>query len=384
MCYSAIHFYVCLNKIFTLKRFMIITIALLVLVVGITFIILKQPRFGSVPKGEKLERIQRSPNYKDGKFQNLSHTPQMSEEARFFSMLKEYFSAKNKKPNGKIPSIKTDLKMLDRNQDLLIWFGHSSYLIQIDGKRILVDPVFCGNASPFSFSVKAFEGSNIYVASDIPDLDYLVITHDHWDHLDYETVLKLKDKTGKVITGLGVGAHFIRWGFEPEKIIELDWFEKVEFEKELVFHCTPARHFSGRGFKAKQSLWVSFVLHTPSQKIFIGGDGGYDSHFKEIGDKFGPFDLAILENGQYNKAWKYIHMMPEQVIQAAKDLSAQRFFPVHSGKFSLANHAWDEPLKRISEFNELANIPMITPQIGEVVYLRDNKQQFSAWWLKLK
>lgn len=363
---------------------MIITFALIVLIVGVTITIAKQAKFGSVSKGEKLDKIQGSLNYRNGKFQNLSHTPQISEEAKFFMMLKEYFNARNKKPVGKIPSVKTNLHDLNRNEDLLVWFGHSSYFIQISGKRILVDPVFSGNASPFSFSVKAFAGSNIYTAADIPAIDYLVITHDHWDHLDYKTVLQLKDKTGKIVTGLGVGAHFEKWGFEPEKIIELDWYEKVELREGFVFHCTPARHFSGRGFKAKQSLWVSFVLQAPSQKIFIGGDGGYDSHFKEIGNKFGPFDLAILENGQYNKAWKYIHLMPEQVLQVAKDLNTKRFFPVHSGKFALANHAWDEPLKRISELNTTANRFMITPRIGEIAYLKDTRQHFTEWWLEVE
>jgi L-ascorbate metabolism protein UlaG (beta-lactamase superfamily) len=297
-------------------------------------------------------------------------------------MLKELFFSKDKRPQNQIPSIKTDLHALNPNEDVLVWFGHSSYFIQIDGKKILVDPVFSGSASPFSFNVKAFGGSNFYQPDDIPELDYLVITHDHWDHLDYKTILELKPKINKIITGLGVGAHFEKWGFDTSKIVEADWFEDVLLDNGFQFFCTPARHFSGRGLKHKRSLWVSFLLETPSKKIFIGGDGGYDAHFKEIGKKYGPIDLAILENGQYNKAWKYIHMMPEQVLLAAGDLKAKRIFPVHSGKFALANHTWDEPLKRITELNN-NTIPLVTPQIGELIYLNDTQQTFTKWWLNV-
>lgn len=362
---------------------MYISLIVVAIVVTLFLVITNQPKFGAIPNGDRLERIKKSPNYRDGKFQNLSVTLQMSEEARFFPMLKDYFSAKNKKPEKKIPSVKTDLHKLNPDEDVLIWFGHSSYFMQLDGERFLVDPVFCGNASPFTFSVKAFEGSNVYGVDDMPEIDYLIITHDHWDHLDYETASKLKPRIARVITGLGVGAHFERWGFDSDQIIETDWFDTVELPDGFKLHCTPTRHFSGRGFKAKQSLWVSFVVETPSYKIFVGGDGGYDAHFKEIGEKYGPFDLAMLENGQYNKAWKYIHMMPEQVLQAAKDLKTERFFPVHSGKFSLANHSWDEPLKRITEVNKNDEVHMITPIIGEVVDMKNKNQQFSQWWLEL-
>lgn len=367
-----------------MKKTMYVFAIIVALLIIAFFAVTSQSKFGAIPKAERMERIKQSPNYKDGKFQNLSETPQMSEEASFVPMVKEYFGAKNKKPNGKVPTIKTNLLDLKKEEDVLVWFGHSSYFMQVDGIKILVDPVFSGNASPFSFSVKAFEGSDVYSVADMPQIDYLLITHDHWDHLDYQTVMALKPKLGRIVSGLGVGAHFERWGFAENSIIETDWFDTIELPDSLTIHCTPTRHFSGRGFKAKQSLWASFVLETPSRKIFVGGDGGYDTHFAEIGEKYGPFDLAMLENGQYNKAWKYIHMMPEQVLQAVKDLHTKRFFPVHSGKFALANHSWDEPLKRISEVNKNSEIPMITPRIGEVVRLDDTGQQFSQWWLEVE
>jgi len=344
---------------------------------------MRLPKFGSIPKGERLERIKKSPHFQDGIFKNLSETPQMTNEKGFWQMTKEYFAAKDKKPPAKIPSVQTNLNELPANEDVLIWFGHSSYFIKVDGKTILVDPVFCGNASPFSFSVKAFDGTDDYGVDDLPNIDYLVITHDHWDHLDYKTVKELKPKVVKVITGLGNGAHFERWGYDTNDIIEMDWFEKMGFDNGIIFHTTPARHFSGRGFIHKKSLWVSFVLETPNLKIFIGGDSGYDSHFSEIGNTFGDIDLAILENGQYNHSWKYIHMHPDQVLQAGNDLNAKGIFPVHSMKFALANHAWNTPLKTISELNKETKFNLVTPIIGQKVRLTDTAQEFAEWWEEL-
>jgi L-ascorbate metabolism protein UlaG (beta-lactamase superfamily) len=232
--------------------------------------------------------------------------------------------------------------------------------------------------------IKSFKGTDIYTSADIPEIDYLFITHDHWDHLDYKTITELKPKIGKVITGLGTGAHLERWGFNPQIIIENDWFDELILDDGFTVNTTPARHFSGRSTKPNQSLWVSFVLKTPSIQIFIGGDGGYDEHFAEIGEKFGGFDLAILENGQYNTSWKYIHMMPDEVLQAAKDLRTKRLFPVHNSKFALANHSWDTPLKAITEFNRTIKQPLITPMVGELVYLKDSTQKYSEWWVDLK
>ena len=300
---------------------MIIIVVLIVWALCI-FAYMKLPKFGSLPKGKRLERIKQSPHFKDGAFKNLSETPQMTNEDGFWQMTKEYFSATNKKPPGKMPSEKTNLKELDPGEDVLVWFGHSSYFIQTEGKKVLVDPVFCGNASPFSFSVKAFEGTDVYDVNDLPEIDYLVITHDHWDHLDYKTLKRLKRIVKQVVTALGNGAHLERWGYDSNVIVELDWYENHDFGNGFVFHTLPARHFSGRGFTHKKSLWASFLLETPKFKLYIGGDGGYDSHFAEIGKQFGEIDLAILENGQYNHSWKYIHMHPNEVLQAGKDLNA--------------------------------------------------------------
>lgn len=367
-----------------LFRIMIIFLVVIATFILLVTLYMRQEKFGQIPKGERLERIKNSPHFIEGVFKNLNHTPQMTNENGFWQMTKEYFSAKNKKPKNEIPTVKTNLHTLPADKDVLVWFGHSSYFLQINGKRILVDPVFSGHASPFTFSVKAFNGSDIYSVDDIPEIDFLVITHDHWDHLDYKTVLGLKDKVRKVVTGLGVGSHLESWGFSANSIVEMDWNEKMVFEDGIAFHSTPARHFSGRGFIHKKTLWTSFVLETPSTKIFIGGDSGYDTHFAEIGKKFENIDLAILENGQYNHSWKYIHMHPNQVLQAAKDLNALTLFPVHSMKFALANHAWDTPLQTITEFNKKEGQRIITPLIGEVVDLNDSTQVFSNWWEEIK
>jgi L-ascorbate metabolism protein UlaG (beta-lactamase superfamily) len=283
-----------------------------------------------------------------------------------------------------IPSVKTDLLALPVGRDVLVWFGHSSYFMQIDGKRILVDPVFSGNASPVPGTLKAFKGTDIYTVDELPNIDFLIISHDHYDHLDYETIFKLKGKVDRVICGLGVGAHFEYWGYDPSRIIEKDWQDAVDLGMGFKVFVTPARHFSGRGFIRNNTLWCSYVLKTPTMKIYIGGDSGYDTHFADIGNTFGPFDLAILENGQFNAAWRYIHMSPDEVLKAAQELKAKRLFPVHSSKFVLANHPWDYPLEEITRLNKQVNIPLATPMIGEIVDLKQPDQEFRQWWVGVK
>ena len=360
---------------------MTIIVSVIIAFVLAVSLFMQHPKFGKTATGERLKRIHLSPNFRDGQFQNLNFTPVFAEDASKLDMIRDgiFKISKRKKPVGSLPSKKTSLLTLDPANDVLVWFGHSSYFMQIDGKKILVDPVFSGSASPFSFMVKSFEGSDIYTPDDFPEIDYLFITHDHWDHLDYKTVLKLKLKVGKIITGLGTGAHLEHWGFSPDKIIEKDWNESAVLDSGFVITATPGRHFSGRGFKRNQAIWASFVLQTPSKKIFIGGDSGYDTHFAKIGIEHGHFDLALLECGQYNKSWKYIHMMPEELVQAAIDLKAKTFMPVHWGKFALALHAWDDPIERVTTEARRLNVPVIHPMIGEAVDLNDFCIQ-SKWW----
>jgi L-ascorbate metabolism protein UlaG (beta-lactamase superfamily) len=355
-------------------------IILLICISGIYFFIHSRP-FGASPRRDALKIFQASPRYKNGRFQNESNTPSLTEGAGFFSVLREFLFDKSKQriPPSPLPSVKTDLLHLDPHKNLLVWFGHSSYFMQVDGKTILVDPVFSGNASPLSFTTKSFKGSDIYSVNDLPGIDYLFITHDHWDHLDYKTIAQLKPKVKKIITGLGTGSHLRFWGYDPDKVIEKDWYEKIRLDDGFFVNTIPARHFSGRGLKRNGSLWMSFVFTTPGKNIFIGGDSGYDHHFREAGKNFGPFDLAILEDGQYDKNWKYIHMSPEETVQAAIDLQAKKLLPVHWGKFSLSIHAWDEPILRVRKEAARQNIKLLHPKIGEAVWMDEDKV-FEAWW----
>lgn len=365
------------------KKQLIRTAVPVALLLGLTgFAFLKQKKFGKKAGGKRLERMKRSPHYSNGQFHNLSPTPSFTEGGNFFTVMKKFFFEKNKNavPANPIRSEKTDLHNLDPEEELLVWFGHSSYFIQSAGKKILVDPVFSGSASPVSFTNKAFAGTNRYAVEDVPPIDYLFITHDHWDHCDFETLTKLEPKINKVITGLGTGAHLEGWGFDPEIITEMDWNETIIPEEGLSVHAVPARHFSGRGFKRNSVLWTSFILQTPAKKIFIGGDSGYDSHFAKAGKEYGPFDLAILENGQYDRHWKYIHMMPHETFQAAVDLRAKQLLPVHNSKFALSNHSWNDPLTKISEVSDNERVKLITPIIGQKVDLNDPHQSFSHWW----
>ena len=345
-----------------------IVLAVIGIICTSVFIFINQPSFGSLPQGARLERIKRSPHYRDGQFNNLHPTQMMtSDEGRFGAMLSFLFrKTENLRPENEVPVIKTDLHKLGRDENVLIWFGHSSYFIQVDGKRFLVDPVFC-MASPVSFVNKPFKGTDVYKPEDMADIDYMVISHDHWDHLDYHTVRALKDHIGKVICGLGVGEHFEYRGFDKERIVELDWEEEVRLDSGFIMHCLPARHFSGRGLSANKTLWASFLLETPSRKIYLAGDGGYDTHFARIGDCFPDIDLAILENGQYNEGWKYIHLMPDYLIRAALDLKAKKVMTVHHSKYALAHHRWDEPLRNERNMAKNDSLHVLIPVIGEVV-----------------
>lgn len=331
--------------------------------------------FGSEPDGNKFDSF---PNFRNESFQNQSVTPMMTEEGSYWKIIKEMLNkSKNVNPSKTLSVIKTDLKSLSTECNYVVWFGHSSYLLVLDGKHILVDPVFY-KASPLSFFGKPFKTSYEYKPTDFPEIDFLVVTHDHYDHLDYRVACELKPKVKNVITSKGVDEHFKLWGFKEEQMIALNWND-IAIVDGFEFTCLPARHFSGRKFKRSQTLWSSFALKTATANIYLGGDSGYDIHFKEIGQKHGPFDLAILECGQYNNYWPFIHMMPEETLQASIDLRAKSLLPVHWGKFTLATHPWTEPVERLIAANIDETQSILTPQIGEVLGI-GSENKTGKWW----
>lgn len=359
-----------------------IFLLIVVLFVLATILFMQLPSFGRAPAGKRLQTIHTSPQFQKEVFQNQSYTPSLTGGATIIGVMKDFFFGKHerKTPSTLLPSIISNLKDVNPHEPAITWFGHSSYLLQINGRNILVDPVFSERTSPVQFAgTKAFPGSNAYTANDMPDIDVLLLTHDHYDHLDYNTVMSLKDRVRLIITSLGVGEHLEKWGFAPEKIRELDWWQSDEITDGLRFTATPGRHFSGRKFKRNQTLWSSFVLEAGKYRLFLGGDSGYDTHFKEIGNHFGAFDLAILECGQYNTFWANIHMMPEETVQAAIDLHAKVLMPVHWGKFALATHAWDDPIKRVVKKAAALQQSLLTPMIGERIFI-NREPENEAWW----
>ncbi|MFC4210835.1 MBL fold metallo-hydrolase [Pedobacter lithocola] len=349
-----------------------------------TVFVMNMPVFGSLPKGERLKKLYQLSIYRDGALQNNSFTPMQPEGVSLLTIINKYFFGKhpNKIPNKELTFTKPDLNSKPKNSEPeIIWFGHSSYLIKINEKRILVDLIFSTTPSPFSFiGSKAFPGTNFVKAEEFLNIDVLVITHDHYDHLDYQTILKIAPQVKSVVTSLGVGAHLEKWGIEANKIHELCWEQSVSLYNDLKLTAVSARHFTGRKFKRNQTLWSAFVLDLPNYRLFLGGDSGYDTHFKQIGEKYGPFDIALLECGQYNELWPYIHMYPEQTVQAAIDLNTKVLMPVHWGKFSLSMHPWNEPIERATAEAEKKNLRITTPKLGETVSLNENLP-VQKWWL---
>lgn len=361
------------------KKIMLIAILLSVLFglgnIGLLFI--SQESFGRLPQGERLERIRKSPNYDISKKQFVNQEPTVTmtgDKSATGSLLSQIFGKDTvqKIPDTALTVVKTNLRELPADKDWLVWFGHSSYLMNLSGKKFLIDPILY-SGSPVSFANKMFKGTDVYKPNDFPDIDYLVISHDHWDHLDYKAVKELKPRVGKVILGLGVGEHFERWGYPKEKLIELDWWDKAALASTpnpgFKVTATPARHFSGRDLRQNRTLWASYVVETPKRTIWIGGDTGYGKHFKEIGEKFKNIDLGILENGQYNEQWANIHTLPKYLGTEMVELNATRYMTVHNSRFCLSKHSYYEPLENAKKAAEESGKPLLTPQMGEVLYL---------------
>ena len=369
------------------RRIMVLFIILsssIISLFGISYAVLHSPSFGALPSGERKERILRSPNYRDGRFQNRYPMPPSLQRPSLGDRVKILWRflfdrPKDVRPTDSIPVVRHDLKKLDRSEDLIVWFGHSGYLLQMDGVRYLIDPVFVEGA-PFGIMNAFFRGTKVFDVADLPEIDYLIITHDHWDHLDYHVAKELQNRVRKVYTGLGVGAHLERWGYRPDQIVELDWDESTPTAEGGRVHCLPTQHFSGRGLTSAQSLWASFVLQGTKHSVYVGGDGGFSPHYAVIGKQFPQLDLAILENGQYSEQWSGIHMLPEHLGETMHALGAKRILTVHHAKFALSMHPWKEPLEHAKHLRDEEGFPILMPRLGQIVRYTDSTSTTDDWW----
>jgi L-ascorbate metabolism protein UlaG (beta-lactamase superfamily) len=336
---------------------------------------------GKLPAGRRLQRIKKSVQYREGIFHNILETPLMAKGVSYLKLFRDYFKKHpEQEPVSPIPFVKNNLHALPATYPVVVWLGHSSYFIMVNGFNILVDPVFSNNPSPISWlGKKAFITTHSPTAEDFPVIDLLIITHDHYDHLDYKAIMELDSKVKQYCTSLGVGAHLEYWGIGEDRIVELDWWENHSFGYELQVTATPARHFSGRGLKRNQTLWSSFVIKSLGTSIFCGGDSGYDDTFKTVGEMYGPFDMAILDCAQYDDRWPHVHMVPEQTVQACINLNAKWLLPVHWAKFALAYHPWKEPLERLTRASKLLNVSVTTPKPGELIILEVEVPR-AKWW----
>lgn len=346
---------------------------------------LQQPKFGARPNGEHLAAIARSPNYAGGEFRNQAPSPLYTgpRQSRIESLWR-FLTADDEglRPDAPIPVVKTDLRALDPTLDTVVWLGHSSFFVQLGGQRILIDPVFSIDAAPLPWVNRAFDGTSVYRADDLPQIDHLLITHDHWDHLDHPTIAALEPKVRNVIVPLGVGGYFEQWGYPRDKLREADWYAALQAAPGLTVHVLPARHFSGRLLERNQTLWAAYALEAGGRRLFFSGDSGFGPHFEEIARRIGTgFDLVVTDNGQYNERWAHVHMTPEEAFRAAQILGAKAWLPAHVGKFRLARHAWNEPFDRAAAVSAgQTAVKLATPRIGEPLRLGASAQAFAAWW----
>lgn len=340
---------------------------------------------GQLPKGERLERIEQSPNYVDGQFVNLEPTEVLNPE---HSNLKAYWDFLfndwvRLKPEVPLSQVKTDLASLNPEDNLVIWLGHSSLYMQLDGLKILVDPVLEDYAAPLSFLNTAFKDCEPYSIDDFTalDLNVAVLTHDHYDHLEVSAIKALAKTDVTFICPLGVGQHLEYWGVDPAKIIEGDWGDTVEFAP-LTFDLVTARHFSGRFITRNKTLWTGYVITlNDGSQIYLSGDTGYGKHFKAIGEQFPRIFLTLMECGQYNESWPLIHISPENAAKALDEVHTQYAIPIHSGRFALSSHPWDEPFIQLSAHSAAYDYKLLTPIIGQPVYLDGREQHFDEWWV---
>ncbi len=351
----------------------------------IFLLILGCSQFGETPSEDDKKNFKSSKSFnsKEGVFQNRRPNliSKMKEENFNLQLVLDWFSSgEDRVPNKNLPEIKPDLTSFNKDlkRSKVIWFGHSSFLLSMSGKTILVDPIFSDSASPFSFMVKRFQ-KPVLSLKELPKINFILISHDHYDHLDMDTVKFFKDQDVKFITPLGVGSHLRSWGIKKQNIIERDWWESAQFD-DIKFTATPAQHFSGRdGINDNSTLWASWVIKDANSNIYFSGDSGYDTHFKDIGDRLGPFDIAFMESGQYDSRWYAVHLLPKHFAQAFSDINAKKYFPVHWGMFHLAFHPWYEPIENLFELHKQKKVELIMPKLGEVVTI-GFESSVESWW----
>lgn len=331
---------------------------------------------GQDPRGDELSRIDTMYNYKNGGFENLAEKSDSTIKRLLFLRGRR----ESVRPSFGLPWVKTNLKTLPALTPTIVWFGHSSLLIKSLQGNVLIDPIFSDHAGPVPGLVTAFQGTTHYHAKDMPPIDVLIISHDHYDHLDYRTLKQLKATIKMAVVPLGVGSDLVYWGFDRKKIIELNWNQSTTLPGGIKITATPAQHKSNRSYSTEnKTLWASYVIKIGNYNLYYGGDSGYGAHFKQIGQKYGPFDLALLECGQYSPNWPWTHLLLGQSAQAAVDLQARMLQPVHWAKFPEANHPWNEPIKALIPAAKKLNIELNIPRIGEP-YALGQPAKKAVWW----
>jgi L-ascorbate metabolism protein UlaG (beta-lactamase superfamily) len=370
--------YIVLREVVNMLALLILIAVLVVVFLFITF----HPVFGSNPSKETKSKYSSLKHYSNGTFVNQITTEMATDFRSMLPVLKEFLKGNpNRQPDHPIPIKPLKLSKQNTSQTTKVtWFGHSSLLLEIDNKRILLDPMYGKAPSPIPwFGNKRYSKELPFSVDELPQIDLVILSHDHYDHLDYGTIKKLKSKVNQFFVPLGVSNHLERWGVEPERIQECNWWEEV-VAAGLTLVCTPARHFSGRSLTNRNStLWCSWVIKGQETKIYFSGDSGYGPHFKEIGENYGPFDLTLMECGQYHEKWAAIHMMPEETVKAHLDVRGKMMIPIHWGAFTLSLHDWTDPVERAVKAANVNNVMISTPQIGETISL-DDEHPRSKWW----
>ncbi len=362
-----------------MKKVMKMMVVMILLLIGTAVLFAAcAPQIGAT---SKQVRSFTSANFRDGKFHNtVTTTMKMLTHEMVEATKEQFFGEQERVPATQIPSLLVDSAAIGKaTKTRVTWLGHSTLLIEVDGQVLLTDPVFSDRASPLSFiGPKRFPSEMPLKPKEIPYVDAVLISHDHYDHLDHQSILKLKEKVGRFYVPLGVGGHLERWGVDGNKIVELDWWQEDQLQG-LTLALTPTRHFSGRGLRRDRTLWGSWVIIGEQERLFFGGDSGYFDGFKEIGKKYGPFDITMLESGAYNKAWSEIHMMPEETVQAHIDLRGELLLPIHWAKFNLSIHGWTEPIERLLAAAEIQQVRVVAPMQGDSFALQ-RPPQLVSWW----